>query len=344
MAQQMRALMAPPPVALPGTASVHEVARALRDAEMGDVIVPANAQVCGMGTDRDSVVRTVAAAQDPATTTLADIGSHASVTVPPRDSVEEAVQFMRTHAIRRVPVVDGGQPGGMVSLGDLAVEREPDSVLSARSGAPPVPHRGQTRTTDTPAGSATHAGEKPMEEMWEETQAEEPQIGQERAQSEARLGSLAVLQRRMRELLPTLPPAVALGHQAPVRDAIAVMREKQLSCVLVVEHGQLVGVFTERDVVTKVAATPLDVDHVPLRDVMQPDPECLQLDDELIYALHQMLRGAYRHVPVVDEQRRPTALVSLQAILDELVAAFPHELLNLPPSPAHAIAPTPEGA
>ncbi len=147
-----------------------------------------------------------------------------------------------------------------------------------------------------------------MEEMWEETQAEEPQIGQERAQSAARLGALAVLQRRIRELLPTLPAAVALGHQAPVRDALAVMRQKQLSCVLVVERGQLVGVFTERDVVTKVAATPLDVDHVPLRDVMQPEPECLQLDDELVYALHQMLRGAYRHVPVVDEQRRPTAL------------------------------------
>src|SRR2546422_9261124 len=117
--------------------------------------------------------------------------------------------------------------------------------------------------------------------MWEETQAEEPEIGQERAEGEVRPGALAVLQGRIRELLPTLPPAMALGHQAPVRDAIAVMREQQLSCVLVVEHGQLVGVFTERDVVTKVAATPLDVDHVPLRYVMQPDPECLQLDDEV---------------------------------------------------------------
>ena len=57
-----------------------------------------------------------------------------------------------------------------------------------------------------------------------------------------------------------------------------------------------------------------------------------------------MNRGAYRHVPVVDAQRRPTALVSMQAIIDYLVAAFPQELLNLAPSPAHAIAPTPEGA
>ena len=183
-----------------------------------------------------------------------------------------------------------------------------------------------------------------MQEMREETQAEEQQIGQEQAHSETRSASIAVLQRHIRELLPTLPPAVALGHQATVRDAIEVMRQKQLSCVLVVEHGQLVGVFTERDVVIKVAATPLDVDHVPLRDVMQPDPECLQLDDALVYALQHMNRDAYRHVPVVDEQRRPTALVSMQAIIDELVAAFPQELLNLPPSPAHAIAPTPEGA
>jgi CBS domain-containing protein len=182
-----------------------------------------------------------------------------------------------------------------------------------------------------------------MDAMREEIQAEEPQIMQERAHSEARLASVAVLQQPIRELSP-LVPAVALGHQATVRDALEVMRQKQLSCVLVVEHGQLVGVFTERDALTKVAATPLDVDQVPLRDVMQPDPECLQLDDALVYALHQMHRGAYRHVPVVDAQRRPTGLVSMQAIIDALVAAFPHELLNLPPSPAHAIAPTPEGA
>ena len=183
-----------------------------------------------------------------------------------------------------------------------------------------------------------------METGREETKAEEQKSVQERGQSEARLASLAVLQRPIRELLPTLPPAVALGHHAPVRDAIEVMRQKQLSCVLVVAHGQLVGVLTERDVVTKVAATPLDVDRVPLQDVMQPDPEYLHLDDALVSALHQMQRGAYRHVPVVDAQRRPPALVSMQAILDALVAALPQELLNLPPSPAHAIAPTPEGA
>jgi CBS domain-containing protein len=137
MAQQIRELMTPNPVVLPGTASVHEAARTMRDAEIGDVIVLEHNQVCGIVTDRDIVVRLVAEARDPATTTLADLCSHAVVTVRPTDTIEDAVRLMRTHAIRRLPVVDGGQAVGIVSLGDLAVERDPHSALGEISAAPP---------------------------------------------------------------------------------------------------------------------------------------------------------------------------------------------------------------
>ena len=137
MAQQIRELMTPNPVALPGTASVHEAARAMRDADIGDVIVIENDRVCGIVTDRDIVVRTLAEARDPATTTLADICSHPLLSVSPTDSVEEAVRLMRTYALRRLPVVEGGQPVGIVSLGDLAVERDPGSALGDISAAPP---------------------------------------------------------------------------------------------------------------------------------------------------------------------------------------------------------------
>lgn len=185
-----------------------------------------------------------------------------------------------------------------------------------------------------------------MQEMREEAQAEEQQITQERAHSEARLEAVGVLTQRIRALLPTLPPAVALGHRATVREALAVMRQHQHSCVLVVEQGRLVGVFTEQDVVTKVAAVLREVDQVPLHDVMQPNPDCLGLDDVLIDALHQMHLGDYRHIPVVDEERRPVALVSMRAIIGALMESLPQELLNRPPSPAlsDATAPTPEGA
>ena len=137
MAQHIRELMTPNPVSMPGTASVHEAARAMRDADIGDVIVIEHHQVCGIITDRDIAVRVVAEAKDPATTALADICSHSLLTVTPTDSVEEALRLMRTHTIRRLPVVEEGRAVGIVSLGDLAVERDPDSVLGEISAAPP---------------------------------------------------------------------------------------------------------------------------------------------------------------------------------------------------------------
>jgi CBS domain-containing protein len=109
----------------------------MREQAIGDVIVMENQQVCGIVTDRDIVVRSVAAAGDPAATTLADICSHAITTVSPEDSLEQAVHLMRAKAIRRLPVVEDGRAVGMVSLGDLALARAPDSVLGEISAAPP---------------------------------------------------------------------------------------------------------------------------------------------------------------------------------------------------------------
>jgi CBS domain-containing protein len=137
MPQRIQDVMTTNPVTLPGTASVHEAARAMRDHNIGDVIVIEHNEVCGIVTDRDIIVRTVAEARDPATTPLADLCSHALLTVAPTDSIEEAVRLMRTHAIRRLPVVEGGKAVGIVSLGDLAVERDPDSALGEISAAPP---------------------------------------------------------------------------------------------------------------------------------------------------------------------------------------------------------------
>jgi len=84
---------------------------------MGDVIVIENHRVCGIVTDRDIVVRTIAEAQDPATTTLADICSHRLLIVTREDSVEEAVRLMRTHAMRRLPVVEGEKRWGLCRSG-----------------------------------------------------------------------------------------------------------------------------------------------------------------------------------------------------------------------------------
>jgi CBS domain-containing protein len=136
MAQSIRDVMTAHPVALPATSSVVDAARVMRDSDIGDVIVVDNRRVCGIVTDRDITVRGVAEGRDIAHLKLADVCSRVLTTVSPADSVDDAVRLMREKAIRRLPVVEGGKPVGIVSLGDLAVTRDPQSALGNISAAP----------------------------------------------------------------------------------------------------------------------------------------------------------------------------------------------------------------
>ena len=137
MAQSIRDVMTVNPITMLATSSVADTARAMRDSDIGDVIVVENAQICGIVTDRDIVVRAVAAGRDLSATTLADICSQELTTASPTDSVDEAVRLMREKAIRRLPVVEGNKPVGVVSIGDLAISQDPHSALGNISAAPP---------------------------------------------------------------------------------------------------------------------------------------------------------------------------------------------------------------
>jgi CBS domain-containing protein len=136
MAQSIRDVMTTRPVTLPATSLVVDAARAMRDADIGDVIVVEDNRICGIVTDRDITVRGVAEGRDIARLQLADICSRVLTTVSPRDSVDDAVRLMRENAVRRLPVVEGGKPVGVVSLGDLAVTQDPHSALGNISAAP----------------------------------------------------------------------------------------------------------------------------------------------------------------------------------------------------------------
>ena len=136
MAQSIRDVMTTHPIALPATSLVVDAARAMRDADIGDVIVIEDGRICGIVTDRDITVRGVAEGRDIARLKLADVCSRVLTTVSPKDSVDDAVRLMRENAIRRLPVVEGGKPVGVVSLGDLAVTQDPHSALGNISAAP----------------------------------------------------------------------------------------------------------------------------------------------------------------------------------------------------------------
>ena len=137
MAQLVRDVMTPNPVALQATSSLVEAALAMRDFDVGDVLVLDDGQICGIVTDRDIVVRGIAGGNYPATVKLGEICSRELTTLSPTDSVEDAVNLMRQKAIRRLPVVENGRPVGILSLGDLALEKDPHSALGDISAAPP---------------------------------------------------------------------------------------------------------------------------------------------------------------------------------------------------------------
>lgn len=116
---------------------VIEAARIMRDGDIGDVIVVEDGNVAGIVTDRDIAVRGVAEGRDLGSTPVRELCTSGVATIEPGASVDDALRKMREADIRRLPVVDGDRPIGILSLGDLAVEREPDSVLADISAASP---------------------------------------------------------------------------------------------------------------------------------------------------------------------------------------------------------------
>src|SRR5260370_22017355 len=85
------------------------------------LIVTNHSGLCGIVTDRDVVVRAVAEGKDPKKVKLDEICSHEITAVSPDDPVRDAVKLMRDNAIRRLPVIEGTKPVGILSIGDLAL-------------------------------------------------------------------------------------------------------------------------------------------------------------------------------------------------------------------------------
>ncbi len=124
-------------VTVASNATVVEAARLMRDHDVGPVLVMDGDRLYGIVTDRDITIRVVAEDRAPDRTPLTEIASRDVVMLTPDDTVEDAIRLMRQRAVRRLPVVENGRPVGIVSLGDLAVGRDPDSALADISAAEP---------------------------------------------------------------------------------------------------------------------------------------------------------------------------------------------------------------
>jgi CBS domain-containing protein len=136
--QTVRDVMTAQPIVLESSATVADAARQMKEHDVGDVLVRRDGKLCGIVTDRDIVVRAVAESEsNPGSQSIADICSEDLECVEADAEVEEAIERMESRSIRRLAVVEDGEPLGVVSLGDLAIARDRNSLLGKISSAPP---------------------------------------------------------------------------------------------------------------------------------------------------------------------------------------------------------------
>ena len=117
------------------------------------------------------------------------------------------------------------------------------------------------------------------------------------------------------ELAAPAPDVIDPGTS--VADAIARMQADGIDCLLVTEGGALVGIFTDRDAILKVAGQ--EDGARPIRDVMTSDPVILRSGDPVAVAIHKMAVGGFRHVPIV-EDGVPVGVVSAKDVFKHLAA------------------------
>jgi len=139
-------------------------------------------------------------------------------------------------------------------------------------------------------------------------------------------------------------PALMVSASATLADAIRLMQAERRACVLIMDGRRLVGIFTERDILMKVAGRPLDLIHTPVSDSMTPDPFTLPADANVAFALSKMVLEGFRHIPLVDDAGNPTAVVSMRNLIEYLGEIYSRELLTMPPDPSQARFKSREGA
>lgn len=126
-----------------------------------------------------------------------------------------------------------------------------------------------------------------------------------------------VQQSIIRDTIEHLHPyrAVTVEVGDSVGAAVQAMQEHRFGCVMITDGGKLVGIFTERDLLYKVANQVADLDAVPIESIMTPNPGVVRHGDTFAKALNLMAMHRYRHIPIVDDHEAPIGFLSSKGIL-----------------------------
>lgn len=125
---------------------------------------------------------------------------------------------------------------------------------------------------------------------------------------------------------------VHVQKDASVGDAVSTMRESRVGCCAVLEGERLVGIFTERNLATRVFGAGLGLD-APIEPCMTRDPITATPEDPLHLVLTRMHHGGFRHLPVVDHAGKPIGMTSVKRAVRLLGRSLESVIYNVPPEP-----------
>ena len=111
-----------------------------------------------------------------------------------------------------------------------------------------------------------------------------------------------------------------LSPDASVADAVSLMRDDDLSCVLVMKEDSLTGIFTERDLLTRVMESDRGFDEISLSEVMTPQPISLTAEAGIAFAINEMAVGGFRNLPIVEG--KSVNLLTVHDIIRHLAELF----------------------
>ena len=144
MADSVRDAMTENPRSIGKSVSVVDAARLMKEGDIGSLPITDDEQLVGMITDRDITTRVVAEAADPKVTPVGEVYSRDLISVAPDKDLEEALQLMARHQVRRLPVVENGRLVGIVAQADIAL-REKEKKTGELVEAISAPSEGERR-------------------------------------------------------------------------------------------------------------------------------------------------------------------------------------------------------
>ncbi|MEZ5332634.1 MAG: CBS domain-containing protein [Thermoanaerobaculia bacterium] len=281
------------PLVAEGT-SVGEVCVLLESRGRSAAVVEKEGRVTGIFTQRDLLYRTADGVLD------LDAPIETVMTREPRTfhaerPLAEALATMMEGGFRQLPLVDDGErPRGLLTIRDVLTfiarrfPRRPSTCLHASIRCWPRRRAPEMRCPF--CGSDNIQGSELCESCGAEL------AGLDIPEAGDGVGG-RLLTDRVADL--ELSPALTLPPAASVADALALMRRERHGCVLVVEEGVLCGIFTERDVLSRLVLARRDATATPLSAVMTPDPVRLEAGDPPAFAIHSMVARGLRHLPVL---------------------------------------------